>query len=147
MKTLSKEKRFLILLKRALLGISYCTKLKINLENIGDKNNNNNKEPVWCEKTLCEHIKIGKQGKAFLKRICKNLLGQSLSTAGPTPASPLLLPRCRVLPHVLALPHHSGTTLPHELLYQIHPIAPTPGNVVVLCINLGVDLPCSKVRA
>lgn len=89
MKTLSKDKTFLILLKRALLDMSHCTKLKINLENIGN-NNNNNKEPVQCEKTLCEHIKIGKQGRAFLKWIHKNLLGQSLSIAGPTPAPPML---------------------------------------------------------
>lgn len=126
--------------------MSHCTKLKINLENIGN-NNNNNKEPVRCEKTLCEHIKIGKQGRAFLKWIHKNLLGQSLSIAGAVPAPPLLLPCCRVLPHLLALPHHTGTPLPHALVCQIHPIAPHTRNVVVLCVNLGVDLPCSQVRA
>lgn len=102
---------------------------------------------IWCEKPLCKHIKIGKQGRAFLKWIHKNFLGQNLSIAGPAPAPPLLLPCCRVLPLLLALPHHSGTPLLHELLCQIHPIASTLGNVVVLCTNLGVDLPCSKVRA
>lgn len=142
MKTLSKDKRFLILLKKPLLGMSHCTKLKINLENIG-KNNNNNKEPVWCEKTFCEHIKIGKQGRAFLKWICKDLFGQSLSIAGPAAAPPVLLQFCTESSHISWLfPITQG-----ELACQIHLIAPTPGNVVVLCVNLGADLPCSRVRA
>lgn len=148
MKTLCRDKRFLVLLKRALLGMTHCTKLKITLENIGNTTTTTtNKEPIWCEKTLCEHIKIGEQGRAFLNRIHKDLLGQSLNIAGPAPAPPLLLPCCRVLPHLLALPHHTVTPLPHELVCQVHPITPTPGNVVVLCVNLGVDWPCSKVRA
>jgi len=45
MMTLLKERRFLIVLKRSLLGVSHCTKFKINLEIIA-KNNNNKKESV-----------------------------------------------------------------------------------------------------
>lgn len=46
MRTLSKERRLLIVLKRALLGVSHCTKSKINLEYIA-KNNNSNKKRAY----------------------------------------------------------------------------------------------------
>lgn len=108
MRTSSKERRLLIALKRALLDVRHRTRFKINLENIAKKKNNNKKEAAWCEKTLCEQIKIGKQGGDSLKWSLRVKLESCwLSFCHFTPASVLH----RILPGLPTLPHYTRCLL------------------------------------